>query len=362
MPTTSKITPFIPRHKKPDNAAEHFMARRFAFWFFEGGYLESDDAETDFDGMSEAKQIHDAFYVFKDDLQSLWDRMMDMDEYEREVLNDLRNKGAGAADLIDYIRAEPGFNPENRAVRSDVATQTKQKLFLHKSKKMEGTVRAGAIVAASLLLLGVGAIAVTAGATAGMTMPLWIPKVLTVAKELIQAAAGGGLLVLGWRAYGQWNKLKHGAPKLSLGSDKDFMDLKGFGHPNYEKLNNQWESIPSSDQHLIKHLTPTELRMLLMGSDATRLHILRHSPPSLMAKIEAHLEPVLQPNDSNTKNILSLCKVMFTAPWRGDQNDAGVSGLREKIADWRLFAQANKDMQNKDTQKKDAEKPKSPKI
>mgnify|MGYP006894101018 CR=1 FL=1 len=336
---------------------------RFSFWYFEkfkDHNNKKDDEEyimskPSFDEamksknspslwIGTAKQVHESFHTFGDDLKTLWERFEQLNDYERAIIDDLRDNGASIGDLVDYIRAEEGFNDQDKPVRGDVASHIRRKEFLEKSKRIESGGRSAAILAGSLGLIGLGAVAVTVGAglVPGFVVASWVPEAISMTWGVVKGAAGGGALLLAWKGWQHLHSIKHGTPKLDIGKNNDFSDLKhSLGHINFKAFNHQVQAIPTADQHLLKHLSPTELRMFFTGSDAARLHLLRANPPSAWAQVQSKLEVVLRPKDSRFKSLMELCKTMLQAPWKREKNDARIPSLRQKLANYREFAEMN---------------------
>ena len=290
-------------------------------------------------------QIRHSFDLLGEDVVGLRFRFEDMNAYEHETINDLRDRGVSIGDLIDYIRAEPGFNPHGKPVRTDVATALRRKEFLEKSNRLESSGRSAALAAGAVAMVGLAAASAASGMLPGLSAAaLWIPKAWTMVSSLVQTAAGGGAMLLAWKGWSQFNTLRQGSPKIDIGSDAQFADLPhSLGKINYAALNEQHQSIPVADLHLIKHLSPTETRMFFLGSDATRLHLLRANPPSAWSKIQARLTPVFNNQGNLTKQIWLATKTAITAPWNRDKNNARVPGLAQRMTQWRTFAQVNQD-------------------
>lgn len=112
---------------------------------------------------SESAQAREPFAMLGNDLFALRKRFEQLQDYEVETLNDLRDRNVSIPDLIDYIRAEPGFNPEGKPVRTDVASALRRKEFLAKSSRLESLGRSATIAAGSVALLGVGAALAASG-------------------------------------------------------------------------------------------------------------------------------------------------------------------------------------------------------
>lgn len=318
--------------------------------FFQTWFFEKYDAE-DISKMhrnetwgSETEQARLPFEMLGNDLIALRERFEALSDYEQETINDLRNRGVSIPDLVDYMRAEPGFNAEGKPVRKDVASHLRKKEFLEKSSRIESLGRSAAIAAGSLAMLGV------AGATLGSGMfpqlvvaTDFIPKIWDVATNVVQTAAGGGLMLLSWKTWQEFNSLKQSVPRLDLGGDSSFKDLpNSIGNLNYTKVNEQYESIPDADQHLIKHLSPTELRMFLTGKDPTRLHILRANPPTSWSQIQSRLVPLVQKDNNRIKSACRALGSLMSAPWRREKNNARIPDLKKRLEEWREFAQINK--------------------
>lgn len=342
-----------------------FKDMRHAVRSFSGWYFEKHTPE-ELEGFrknnlwgSEAAQARTPFETLAGDLPYLWDRFEKMEDYEKETLNDLRDRDVSIPDLIDYIRAEPGFNPENKPIRVDVASNLRKKAFLKKSKRIESTGRSSALVAGAVVLVGVAAMAV-AGPAAG-PIAAWIPKAWAIATSVVKAAAGGSLMLIAWKSWNEINNLKNSIPTLNIGADKDFEDLpRSFANMPYTSLNEEYESIPRADKHLIKHLSPTELRMFLVGHDKTRLHILRSSPPPSWAKVQSRLDPIVRKEGGVIKKSTVLLWTMISSPWHREKNNARVPDLKDRMKDWRAFSDTNKKYADPSTAKLVISSPKKP--
>lgn len=335
-------------HHRPQATGRAIAAgQRLVFWYYERYTNTMPEGLVDLRNSSireEATQAHAPFQMYGNDLLDIYDRFLELDDYERMVLDDLRDKGASIPDLVDYIRAEEGLNAEGKPTRTDIATTIRRKEFLQKSQKIEASGRSAVLLLGAVGLVGLAGVAVSAGLATGVTLAPWVPEAIAFTGEVLNTAAGGGAIMLAWKAWNELHELKHGSPKIEIGKEEEFEDLPhSLGRLNFQKLNEQLESIPSADRHLIKHLSPSEMRVFLMGGDATRLHILRSNPPSFAAKVQAELEPLLHPGDSRLKSLVTVCKTVLTAPWKKDQNDAGIGRLKDRLLAWRSFAQMNED-------------------
>ena len=339
VPASSTLSPRTPRG----------MSRalsNFSNWFME----KHDDVETrkmrqDDRWMNEMAQVRHSFEMFGGDLSTLWSRFEQMSDYEKETLSDLRDRNVSIADVIDYVRAEPGFNAEGKPVRTDVASALRRKEFLEKSNRIESSGRSAALAAGAVAMLGIATVAVGAGFFPALApAAAWIPKAWALVSSVVQAAAGGGVMLLAWKGWKELNNLKQGVPRLELGSDASFSDLpNSLGNMDYERLNEQYESIPVSDQHLIKHLSSTELRMFFAGKDTTRLHLLRANPPSAWAKIQSRVEPLMNGQGNVVSKTIATLGTIITAPWNRERNNARIPDLKERLVKWREFAQINQE-------------------
>ena len=269
-----------------------------------------------------------------------------LEPYELETLGSLRDEGASIPDLIDYLRAQPGFNAEGKPVRHEMATNLRKKQFKENTKKLEARSRVGFAIAAGLGALGVGAWMVVSGDTAILShLPAVVAEPLSWAAEsvgsLFKNLVLGGAIVAGWKGYKAFHEIRSGTPKLDIGKDSDFDDMGGpIAKPNYERLNIHFESIFTADQHLIKHLSPTELRFFLMGGDKARNHIFRTNPPTQRALLEAAVENMGR--DQGWKNSIKVAWLMVSAPLRRENSETGVPRLEEKMESWRRNAAVNR--------------------
>lgn len=297
----------------------------------------------------ERMQIIQAFKELGTDAIGLWVRFKDLEEYEKETLTDLRDAGITVPEMIDYLRASSGFNPEGRPVRHEVATQLRQREFREKSQKIEARSRTGFAIAAALGTVAVGSWMVLSGdVTLGSSLPPVVAQPLAWAVEglggLMKNLLMGGALVGGWKAWKAVQEIKSGTPKLNMGKDEDFKDLRGpVGSPDYARLNAQYESITMTDQHLIKHFSPTELRFFLLGGDQTRLHLLRANPPSQRALMESAVEGM--GHVSTWKEHAAVAWMLVSAPFRKERNDARIPDLADRMASWRRNAEMNRQAQ-----------------
>lgn len=291
----------------------------------------------------------DAFSVFKemgDTILPLFEKFNDLEPFEMETMGALRDEGSSIPDLIDYLRAERGFNPEGKPVRHEMATALRKKQFKENTKKIEARSGTAFAVAAGIAVVGIGVwVAVSGDLTALTALPTVIGEPISWALEsvgsLMKNLVLGGALIAGWKGYKMIQDIRSGTPKLDLGKDADFADIAGpIGNPNYEKINIQIESMRSADQHLIKHLSPTELRFFLLGGDSARLHILRNNPPSQRALLEyavGNMDHV-----KGWKNSVATAWQMLSAPLRRDKSETGIPHLRDKMNTWRRHAAINR--------------------
>jgi hypothetical protein len=294
----------------------------------------------------ERSAVFSIFRLLGDDAAPLFKKFHDLEPYELETLGSLRDEGASIPDLIDYLRAEPGFNAEGKPVRHEMATNLRKKQFNENTKKLEARSRIGFGIAAGLGALGIGVWMAVSGDTTLLTnLPTVVSEPLSWAAEsvgsLFKNLVLGGAIIGGWKTYKAFHDIRSGTPKLDIGKDSDFSDMTGpIARPNYEKLNIQFESIFTADQHLIKHLSPTELRFFLMGGNATRHHIFSTNPPTQRALLEAAVESMGR--DESWKNSIKVAWLMVTAPLRRENSETGVPKLEEKMENWRRNAAINR--------------------
>lgn len=323
--------------------------RSFNQWYLEK-HQEDDIFQMHKDNTwgSESRQSRETFQMFGEDILVLWDRFESLEDYEKETLNDLRDKDISIPDLMSYVRAEPGFNPEGKPVRVEVASAFRKREFLEKSQRIEDSGRSAALAIGAVGMLAVGSWVVTSGIFPGIeaaafSVTQWVKPAWEMASDLVHSAAGGGAMILAWKAWKELQEIRGGVQRLDLGKDSDFSDLpNSLGKIDYNKLNDQYESIPTADQHLIKHLSPTELRMFLNGKDATRLHILRSNPPSPWAKVQSRLDPVAHGDGFWLGKLMMAAWTVIASPWHREKNNARVPDLNERMANWRAFAKINR--------------------
>ena len=297
----------------------------------------------------ERMQIIQSFKDLGADAIPLLQRFKDLEEYEHETLATLRDTGITVPEMVDYLRASTGFNPQGRPVRHEIATQLKQREFREKSQKIEARSRTGFAIAAALGAVGIGSWMLLSGdTTIGSSLPTVVAQPLAWAVDslggLVKNLLMGGALVGGWKAFKAVQEIKSGTPKLNLGKDDDFKDLMGpIGRPDYARLNAQYESITMTDQHLIKHFSPTELRFFLLGGDQTRLHLLRSNPPSHRALMESAVEGM--GHVKSWKDNMAVAWMLLSAPFRRERNDARIPDLAERMEAWRRNAEINRQAQ-----------------
>lgn len=325
-------------------------------WYMQkmfGDSLKKEDLQQIIESREYRRERGDAFEIFKqlgEAAVQIQEKFDALEPFELETMGSLRDEGASIPDLIDYLRAERGFNPDGNPVRHEMATVIRKKQFKENTKKIEA--RSGAVfaIAAGVSVLAIGAWVVMSGDfTALGSLPkvvgepmLWaIESLGTLAKNLIL----GGALIAGWKGYKMVSEIRSGRPALDLGKDCDFEDLGGpVSKPDYNNLNIQIQSIPSADQHLIKHLSPLELRFFLMGGDSGRLHIFRTNPPPQRALIESAVENMGRAQQ-NWKNSVKVAWLMLSAPLLRDRSETGIPRLRERMNTWRKNAEVNRSSQ-----------------
>lgn len=329
----------------------HARRARFALaqWYL--ARFEEDDVQRMTDKgtwESQMRQSRETFGLMGEDLPALHERFATLNEYERETLDDLRDRDVSIPDLIDYLRAETGFNAEGRPVRSDLAATLRKREFLAKSKRIEDSGRSAALAVGAMGMLAIGSWAVTSGlfpglAEAAAPVTQWIKPAWEMATDLVHSAAGGGALLLSWKMWKEYQQVKSGAGRLDLGRDADFSDLPAsLGAMNYARVNDQYESIPNTDRHLIRHLSPTEARMFLGGSDSTRLHILRANPPTAWAQVQSRMDQISFERGGWVKALARTAWSILSSPWHRDRNNARVPDLEARMANWRRFADLNR--------------------
>lgn len=292
--------------------------------------------------------VMQCFQMLGDDAVALADRMEQMEPYEHQVLDGLRDVGASVPELIDYIRAESGFNPDGRAIRKDVATNIRQREFKEQSARIEARWRSGLVIAGGVVALGIVATMIMSGQTD--IIPL-LPKVLgeplkwawEAMADTGKGLALGGSILLAWKTYKQVHLLRTAIPKLDIGKEEDFKDLPAsLGNPNFARLNAQYESVPVADQYLIKHLSPTELRFFLLGGDMARTHILRSNPPTQRALLEREVEQLGRDGTPAWLKLTKATWTLFSYPLSRKARTEGVPDLRERLKDWRMFAETSR--------------------
>ena len=331
---------------KPSRAAVSL-----SHWYMAGQSPSAEDAPV------QLHRVGSAFQALGEDIVAIHDRFQALDAYERETLEDLRDLGVSVPDIIDYLRAESGLNPQGKPIRTDVATSLRKREFQSKSDRIESSGRSAAILAGSAALLAVGAVVaapvvlpVVAPAAAPAATAALAPVVALVAplkaaaSSLIQFAAGGGALAVAWKSWSEWQKIRSGSPRLDIGRDQDFEDLSGsLGKLDYASLNDHYEAITGSDRYLLAHLSTTEMRMFLSGSDGVRKHILSANPPSPLAKVQSRLDRMAHGRGvlSTIKRAGAVCAVLITAPWHREAGNGRIPDLEKRLESWRANADLN---------------------
>lgn len=322
-------------------------------WYMQkmfGEFSNKEDIQPIVESREYKREAVDAFEIFKqlgEAAVQIQEKFDALEPFELETMGSLRDEGASIPDLIDYLRAERGFNADGNPVRHEMATVIRKKQFKENTKKIEA--RSGAVfaIAAGIGILGIGTwVAMSGDFTAIGALPKVIGEPLLWALEsvgtLFKNLVLGGALIAGWKGYKMVSEIRSGRPALDLGKDQDFSDLGGpVSTPDYKELNVQIQSIPSADQHLIKHLSPLELRFFLMGGDSGRLHLLRTNPPPQRALIEAAVENMGRAQQ-NWKNSVKVAWLMLSAPLLRDRSETGIPRLRERMNTWRRNAEVNR--------------------
>jgi hypothetical protein len=301
--------------------------------------------------------IIQCFQMLREDAVAVLERFKALDEVELKILNELRDLGASVPETINYLRAEPKFNQEGRSVRKDVAASVRERKFQEQSQKIEVQWRSAMVVASGVAALALAGFMLYSGKLDVLPiLPDVISEPLKWTWETLSGTlkdlATGGCLLLGWNTYKKVQTLRVAAPRLDLGKNEDFSDLpSSIGNPNYRRLNAQYESIPAADQHLIKHLSPTEARFFLLGGDLTRLHLLRTNQPTQKALIEREVEQLGRSGDHPWIRALRATWTLFSYPLSKKTARSGVPELHELLSDWRKFAQAERDETVKEAKK-----------
>lgn len=323
-------------------------------WFMEGQRVSAEDSPV------MLHRVNSSFQALGDDIIFLFDRFQKLQAYERETLDDLRDLGVSVGDVVDYLRAAPGLNPEGKPIRTDVATAMRKREFQSRSDRIESSGRSAALLAGSAALLAVGAVVAApmvlpsvaptvAPAIAAAVMPVleFVAPLKDAALGLVEFAAGGGALAVGWKAWTGWQKVRSGSPRLDIGRDDDFKDLpNSLGAQDYDALNDHYEAIPSADRYLLSHLSNTEMRMFLGGNDSVRKHLLSTNPPAPVSKIQARLDTLARGTGngvrSTLKRVASVCAVLVTAPWHRDAGNGRIPDLERRLESWRANADMNR--------------------
>lgn len=329
------------------NRAQHGLARWYMLRF---SGEDQQEMMRDNIATEEQMQVIQAFKDLESDATLVFDRFQELEPYELQTLTGLRDMGITVPEMVDYLRASSGFNSEGRPVRHELATKLRQREFKEKSQKIEARSRTGFAIAAAVGAVGIGVwMMATGDVSIGANLPNVIAQPLGWAVEelggLFKNLIMGGALIGSWKAYKSVHEIRSGTPKLDIGKDEDFKDLQGsIGRPDYDKLNAQYESINMTDRHLIKHLSPSELRFFLLGGDQTRLHLLRANPPSQRALLESAVENMGNAQVSWKKN-LKVAWMLFSSPLRKEKNDARIPDLADRMATWRRNAEMNRQAQ-----------------
>lgn len=319
-------------------------------WYMEGQKVPAEDSAV------MLHRVNSAFQALGDDILFIFDRFQKLQAYERETLDDLRDLGVSVSDVVDYLRAAPGLNPEGKPIRTDVATAMRKREFQSRSDRIESSGRSAALLAGSAALLAVGAVVAApmvvpsiAPAISATVSPVleFVAPFKDAAMGLMEFAAGGGALAVCWKAWTGWQKIRSGSPRLDIGRDDDFKDLpNSLGAQDYDALNDHYEAIPSSDRYLLAHLSTTEMRMFLAGNDSVRKHLLSANPPAPLSKIQARLDTLARGKGngvgSTFKHVASVCAVLITAPWHRDTGNGRIPDLERRLENWRANADMNR--------------------
>lgn len=305
------------------------------------------------------------FQAYGADLVAIHGNFKQLDEYERETIDDLRDQGASIPDLVDYLRAPVDINPEGKEIRSDVASRLRLRQFKAQSRQIQSSGRYAAVLAGSALILTAGAVLAAptvvpfispkvAPAISVALTPLvpYLPMVSKAAFGLLSAAAGGGAVTFLGKTLGNWQKIKGGPPRLDVGKHEDFSDLpNSLGNIDYQAITDEYQAIPSADRYLLAHLSPSEMRLFLSGSDSVRKHIITSSPPSSWAKIQSKFDNLAHGKKtipSRAKRLSQVIHTLITATWNREKASGRIPDLERRMETWRAAAEINRRSRQED--------------
>ena len=303
-------------------------------------------------------RVNATFQAYGADVIKVHQWFSEMDPYEREVLDDLRDIGVSIPDIVDYLRAPEDLNPEGLPIRSDMASALRLREFEAKSKKIQSTGRSAAILAGSALILTAGAAvaapvilpAVAPSLAPAITTALapvaaYLPTLQSGAMSLLHLAAGGGAMALSVKAWNNWQKIRGGPPALNIGAENDFKDMpNSLGNLDYKKITDEYQAIPTADRYLLSHLSESEMRLFLAGSDSVRKHVLSASPPSAWSKIQSRLDSLAKGKKgfpARARRLGQVAYTILTASWNRESGNGRIPDLEKRMERWRAAARVN---------------------
>lgn len=303
-------------------------------------------------------RVNATFQAYGPDVVKIHHWFSDLEPYEREVLDDLRDIGVSIPDIVDYLRAPEDLNPEGKTIRSDMASSLRLQHFEEKSQKIKSSGRSAAILAGSALVLIAGAAVAAptvlpaiapslapAVTTALAPVAAYLPTLQSGAMSLLHLAAGGGAMAIAVKSWNNWQKIRGGPPALNIGKQEDFKDLpNSLGNLDYKRITDEYQAIPAADRYLLAHLSESEMRLFLSGSDSVRKHILSASPPSAWSKIQSRLDSLAKGKRTFPARVRRLGQVAYTiltASWNRESGNGRIPDLEKRMERWRAAARIN---------------------
>lgn len=236
-------------------------------------------------------------------------RVRRMAEWELARAEQMRDAGASAWILLKFVGAEQDMTLDGPACRDTIYADTLSRSAQRKRRAgRERLVRLAVPVAvvsivATAVTAGVGYMAAAAAPLAGIDPSSaaaawqhwqeWFSPVLQKAADL--ARGSDALMTVGAFAMGafwMWahdcritSDLRAKTAEREVPSLETAIGFEAKGH----RIQPAIRAIPEHQRVLVAHLTSTDLRAFLLGTDEERIHMLRENRPPLLAEISSVL-------------------------------------------------------------------------
>lgn len=233
-------------------------------------------------------------------LRNIHRRYLRLSQADRDNFNQLRQDGAHASILLQFIGATQDHELDDRPIRDRIYREFQHRLTQQKGARPVET--AARVLAPTLFVatcaLVVPWLATKAAVATGTALALAGPvhsALEPIAKplvDLIAAESGGwlsraGLALAAWVGWGYAARVIPDLKQTMAAPETQVLDSAlGPGNRPWQ-LHAALRAIPDPDRHLLAHLLPAELRAFLRGTDEQRRELLTANPPPLLAQVRS---------------------------------------------------------------------------